>query len=62
MLAPSAFLASAADTLPIQEAILSASVAGANETVELSGQHDRTLRPVQAHITSLERSGHNRRL
>ena len=32
MLAPSAFLASAAATLPHQEAILSASVAGADDT------------------------------
>ena len=31
MLAPSAFLASAAATLPLQEAILSASVAGADD-------------------------------
>ena len=32
MLAPSAFLASAASTLPLQEAILSASAAGADDT------------------------------
>ena len=32
MLAPEAFLASAAATLPLQDAILSASVAGANDT------------------------------
>ena len=32
MLAPSAFMASAAATLPLEEAILSASVAGADDT------------------------------
>ena len=30
--------------------------------VKLSGQHDRTLRPVQAHQTSLGRPSHNSRL
>ena len=69
MLAPSAFLASAAATLPRQEAIVSAyrrsrrhrSIRNQNH-VELCGQHDATLIPVQAHPTSLGRSGHNRRL
>ena len=70
MLTPSAFLASAAATLPLQEAILSVSNRRSRRHrsiqhqnhVELSGEHDRTLRHVQAHQTSLGRSCHIRRL